>query len=157
MNATLLLAPAERLGLSPAARQQSDVLRRADTLLSDEAVYEVVRARLAVAGALTAAEIERAEREFLQYALLCALTGAELSPSPLADAFWHEFLLDTRLYAAWCGRQLGRFLHHQPEPLDSLEDRGVLERSRRLYHAHFVAPADGLMETCFGTNCGNTV
>jgi hypothetical protein len=32
-------------------------------------------------------------------------------PSKAVDAYWHAFILDTRSYAEWCERTLGRFLH----------------------------------------------
>ena len=35
-------------------------------------------------------------------------------PSKVVDAYWHAFILDTRGYANWCDRALGRFLHHVP-------------------------------------------
>lgn len=36
------------------------------------------------------------------------------------DAYWHEFILDTRAYQAFCSAHLGGFLHHVPTP-DGLE------------------------------------
>jgi hypothetical protein len=35
-------------------------------------------------------------------------------PSQVADAFWHEFILHTRHYDAFCRQAFGRFLHHTP-------------------------------------------
>jgi len=35
-------------------------------------------------------------------------------PSQVVDAAWHEFILFTRNYEAFCSRALGRFLHHTP-------------------------------------------
>ena len=35
-------------------------------------------------------------------------------PSEIVDVFWHEFLLFTREYQAFCKRGIGRFLHHTP-------------------------------------------
>jgi hypothetical protein len=35
-------------------------------------------------------------------------------PSQVADALWHEFILYTRHYQAFCRRAFGRFLHHTP-------------------------------------------
>jgi hypothetical protein len=36
-------------------------------------------------------------------------------PSPVVDDLWHEMLLHTRDYAAFCDAAIGRFLHHEPE------------------------------------------
>lgn len=35
-------------------------------------------------------------------------------PSQAADDLWHEFILHTRNYEAFCRRAFGRFLHHTP-------------------------------------------
>ena len=35
-------------------------------------------------------------------------------PSQVVDDAWHEFILFTRGYQAFCGRVIGRFLHHTP-------------------------------------------
>jgi hypothetical protein len=35
-------------------------------------------------------------------------------PSQVADDLWHEFILYTRHYDAFCGRAFGGFLHHTP-------------------------------------------
>jgi len=35
-------------------------------------------------------------------------------PSEIVDVFWHEFLLFTREYQAFCKKGIGRFLHHTP-------------------------------------------
>lgn len=35
-------------------------------------------------------------------------------PSQAVDVAWHEFILNTRAYQAFCREALGRFLHHTP-------------------------------------------
>jgi hypothetical protein len=35
-------------------------------------------------------------------------------PSRVVDDFWHEFILDTKAYAAFCAKAFGRFFHHLP-------------------------------------------
>lgn len=35
-------------------------------------------------------------------------------PSQVVDVAWHEFILFTRAYKAFCDKALGRFLHHTP-------------------------------------------
>lgn len=35
-------------------------------------------------------------------------------PSQAVDVAWHEFILNTRAYQAFCREVLGRFLHHTP-------------------------------------------
>lgn len=54
-------------------------------------------------------------------------TGRPLSPSDIVDPGWHEFILHTVDYAAFCERIAGRFLHHVPtDPEDgSAEAEGA--------------------------------
>lgn len=150
------MAAEDLMGLSDYAREVPHVVEKALSLQADRAIYESVRARLIENGELDYVDVEKSEHEFLQYALLCAVTREQLSPSPLADEFWHEFLMDTRAYSGWCSRHFGHFLHHQPESIGSLEERGIVQRSRSLYGEYFVASGQGIMDTCFGTNCGNS-
>ena len=35
-------------------------------------------------------------------------------PSKVVDSAWHEFILHTRAYEAWCGSAFGALLHHTP-------------------------------------------
>jgi hypothetical protein len=35
-------------------------------------------------------------------------------PSKIADEMWHEFILHTKAYEAWCKRAYGKLLHHTP-------------------------------------------
>jgi hypothetical protein len=35
-------------------------------------------------------------------------------PSRVVDDLWHEFILDTKAYSAFCRQAFGRFLHHTP-------------------------------------------
>jgi hypothetical protein len=51
-----------------------------------------------------------------EYFHLCRKAGRRLlaMPSQVVDVAWHEFILFTRNYEAFCRRALGRFLHHTP-------------------------------------------
>ncbi|HEY8985365.1 MAG TPA: hypothetical protein VIU15_38050 [Streptomyces sp.] len=40
--------------------------------------------------------------------------GAEMAPSVEVDPGWHTLVLHTDWYAAWCEREFGYFVHHQP-------------------------------------------
>ena len=53
--------------------------------------------------------------------------GRPLSPSEIVDPGWHEFILHTVDYAAFCDQVAGRFLHHVPtDPQDpSAEGEGA--------------------------------
>lgn len=61
-------------------------------------------------------DVDLVERGFRQFFLACARSdGRQVAmPSKAVDAYWHAFILDTKGYADWCDRALGRFLHHVP-------------------------------------------
>jgi len=56
-------------------------------------------------------------RALRQYFLIHAQMGPQAligMPSKVVDDLWHEFILDTRAYAAFCDRAFGHFFHHVP-------------------------------------------
>ena len=58
-------------------------------------------------------EVLRGLREYFQ---LCRMANGRMvaMPSQAVDLAWHEFILYTRQYRAFCRKGLGRFLHHIP-------------------------------------------
>lgn len=74
------------------------------------------------------------------YFLICNSAGRKMvaMPSQAVDDAWHEFILFTRNYQAFCQRAFGRFLHHTPaEAMSSprVASDGI-KRSWRLACAH---------------------
>ena len=65
---------------------------------------------------LTVKDVDLVERGFRQFFMACSRSNGQYvaMPSRVVDAFWHALILDTRSYADWCDRTLGRFLHHVP-------------------------------------------
>jgi len=65
---------------------------------------------------LEAKDADLVERGFRQFFMACSRSNGKqvAMPSKAVDAYWHELILDTRSYAEWCERTLGRFLHHVP-------------------------------------------
>ena len=57
--------------------------------------------------------VERGLRQFF-YACLRSRRRFVAMPSKAVDTLWHEFILHTRGYRAWCDLTLGRFLDHTP-------------------------------------------
>jgi hypothetical protein len=49
-------------------------------------------------------------------------------PSRVADDLWHEFILYTRQYDAFCKTAFGRFFHHVPATGSGANDDDELER-----------------------------
>lgn len=54
-------------------------------------------------------------------------------PSQVADDLWHEFILYTREYDAFCRRAFGSFLHHMPAVVLVKERRQSNEGLRRVW------------------------
>ena len=62
------------------------------------------------------AEVMRVIQGLREYFHLCNSAGRRMvsMPSQVVDVAWHEFILFTRKYEYFCGKALGRFLHHTP-------------------------------------------
>ena len=56
----------------------------------------------------------RAIEEYRRFAFLMVASGHMAVPSDQVDQVWHQHLLYTRSWAAFCGRVLGREIHHEP-------------------------------------------
>lgn len=54
-------------------------------------------------------------------------------PSEVVDDLWHEFILYTQSYQAFCDKAFGKFLHHQPAVMLSPERRASNEGLRRVW------------------------
>ena len=49
---------------------------------------------------------------------LCAVSDAPIAPSEKIDEMWHNFILFTADYAAFCRTEIGYFIHHRPRRRD---------------------------------------
>jgi hypothetical protein len=109
-----------------------------DRLLDYEAPYLIDK--LVDSGTLTSrAEAEHVFGELERYFWLCRATGSSLPMiSALVDGVWHQFVLFTREYEAFCREHLGSFCHHSPTPASgpAAEDMAP-DDYVRLYEAHF--------------------
>jgi len=61
-------------------------------------------------------QVRQVERGLRQFFLASARADGKFvaMPSKVVDALWHEFILYTRGYEAFCQRAFGRMLHHTP-------------------------------------------
>ena len=66
--------------------------------------------------ALTLKDCQLVSHALRQFFLAYHKSGRKFvsMPSQVADDLWHEFILYTRNYQAFCSRAFGRFLHHTP-------------------------------------------
>ena len=65
---------------------------------------------------LTEQQVETVFAGLRDYFHICSQAGRRMvsMPSQAVDVAWHEFILFTRAYQAFCEQALGRFLHHTP-------------------------------------------
>ncbi|WP_018413257.1 glycine-rich domain-containing protein [Methyloversatilis thermotolerans] len=65
---------------------------------------------------LTLKDCQLVAQGLRQFFLACLKSGRRFvaMPSQVADDLWHEFILCTRSYDAFCRKAFGRFLHHTP-------------------------------------------
>jgi hypothetical protein len=78
--------------------------------------------------------VKRALRQFF----LAYLKGGRQPvsmPSQVVDDLWHEFILYTRHYQAFCKQAFGRFLHHTPAVVLGPDRRGNAGLRRVWWHA----------------------
>jgi hypothetical protein len=93
--------------------------------------------------ALTAEDIALVEAATRQWFRLAARhPRAKLSmPSVVVDDLWHELVLHTREYEAFCQAAFGRFLHHVPESAMASPEAAA-NRSTRLVATFHLARQD---------------
>ncbi|WP_125775949.1 glycine-rich domain-containing protein [Antribacter gilvus] len=87
--------------------------------LVDRTLFLKLSARVAAEHGHAAELSERIVDQALAFLATSARApGLPLSPSPLVDQGWHEFILHTVDYTAFCDKVAGRFLHHVPTDED---------------------------------------
>lgn len=89
--------------------------------IRDEALPPGLRVKVAAElPQLTEAQLDRVFDGLREWFAVCLESryrraGVAGMPSRAVDIAWHEFILFTREYAAYCDRALGGYLHHAPE------------------------------------------
>jgi hypothetical protein len=68
-----------------------------------------------VSSGLSFAEAKRRAVELSKFLFVCSETADPLVPSPAVDDIWHDFILHTKDYAAFCALNFGKFIHHNPK------------------------------------------
>lgn len=88
----------------------------------------------------SATECHKAFLELMKYLWLTARAGRVLPmPSRAVDEVWHQFILFTEDYHAFCRRFFGGYVHHYPStvPTGAPGDTAAVQELFRLYLAHF--------------------
>src|SRR6476646_628058 len=82
--------------------------------------------------------VSRGLRQFFLAYLMSGKRHVSM-PSQVADDLWHEFILYTRDYDAFCRRAFGGFLHHTPAAIvcarQQVQERQRVRLSARLQSA----------------------
>src|SRR3954447_14152489 len=86
--------------------------------------------------------------------LACLYSDGELigMPSRAVDVAWHEMILRTREYHAFCARAFGQYLHHSPDSTLNVPMSTILPTTLKLVDEHdlpmvlFTADADAGIE-----------
>jgi hypothetical protein len=73
--------------------------------------------------------------------------GRPLSPSEEVDPGWHEFILHTVDYAAFCEQIAGRFLHHVPTDPQDPSTHGESAHEAIQYTVDAIAEAGFYVDT----------
>jgi len=124
-------------GLTEIGMLDAEALTIAILLDDDRAGHAIVKQQLIKNGTHSLDEASRSETEFLQFTVLQQIAEGPVSPSEVADGYWHQFILNTALYTNWCQRNLGRYMHHRPEPRSVLSLQGIPEASSALFRKYF--------------------
>lgn len=85
-------------------------------------LYERLRKRRPQLELKDCALVARGLRQFF-LAYLTSGCRFVAMPSQVVDDLWHEFILYTRAYEAFCGKAFGGFLHHTPAVVLSADKR----------------------------------
>lgn len=121
------------------------------SLDGDRCSLQPIRDQLAESGVIGAERLGQMETSFLQFAALTAVAEHPVCPSSYEDEFWHQFILNTRLYNTWCLRHFGRFLHHRPG-----KQTDFTVQYTQALKAKYFSVDSRLAATCTGNNCGNS-
>lgn len=96
--------------------------------------------------------------EMLRFLFLVNHSKQILTPSLLIDLVWHEFILCTKYYAAFCEKYFHTFIHHYPggEGQDNhTQYKLTLTLYTKLYNSSPNADIWGsIKENNFYSNCG---
>lgn len=79
------------------------------------------------------ADLHLVERGLREWFICCAWRGRNVlgMPSGAVDEAWHEFILDSLAYTAFCEKAFGGYLHHTPdEAMSSPMDNALAETVR---------------------------
>ena len=120
----------------PGSSPTCDHRRLADEVLAEN---PILVSKITAACGIEHDAVPAALTEVIRFLDLIVLSGDTLSPSISVDLAWHEFILCTRAYAAFCQQHFGRMMHHDPGGSDD-KNRQQFQQTLALYRQHFGEP-----------------
>ncbi len=123
-------------GPQPFDPRQLDHAQLASALI---AAKPILIDKLTAACGIDSAEAGDILAEVLRFLSLARFAPGWLTPSQRVDQAWHEFILCTRLYDAYCREHVGHYIHHDPGGDDAV-NRDQFAETIRLYQVFFGPP-----------------
>ena len=111
----------------------------------------VLRDKISSGTHVQSREVPHLLTEVLRFLHLVAAGDQVLTPSRPIDLAWHEFILCTRTYSAFCRRHFGRMIHHQPGDMED-ENSSQFDQTLALYQRYFGPPPTAYWLP--GADCG---
>ena len=98
-----------------------------------------LEAKLLAAGRFDSpAHYQRVFLELKKFLFLVHASRRDLPVTSLGvDTVWHEFILFTAQYTAFCTRFFGTYIHHNPIPTPDPPDSSAVAAFQALYHDYF--------------------
>jgi hypothetical protein len=108
--------------------------------LLDRQIWERLSKRLCREKGFTLSQNNEVVDGTLGFLKMCAdHPNRVFSPSPIVDIGWHEFLMYTKEYQAFCQQVAGRFIHHSPTDIPGQKKKGsTLKNTVRFMVAHSI-------------------
>lgn len=96
-------------------------------------------------------EAENIFTETRKFLYLSQLPGIFIPDELLiVDEMWHNFILFTKEYHAFCDKNFGRFVHHQPAlKAEKLEQKALLDTNKEAAKAEFNIKLEVLLSATY--------
>jgi hypothetical protein len=79
----------------------------------------LLRQKISMACKIQEDQVSDLFADVLRFLACAAWLKERITPTKIIDDAWHEFILFTRMYADFCEKTFGRFIHHTPDSDDA--------------------------------------
>lgn len=100
--------------------------------------------------------IDQLREETIRFMSISAIGNGLYAPSQVVDLYWHEFILNTKLYES-ASKRIGKFVHHNPS---ERQEHELYQRTLDAYRQVFGEPSSkfwpaGDAADCSGGDCSS--